>query len=155
MTPIIYNQISVLTSAVGIGLPLGSPSTYNAATAYSVGNTALYPSLNGVASQAANWYCIKAGTGKTPSSNPSYWIELDTNGIPVLAVYAAIQCEGADVRWTDDGLTTPTSAIGNILPYNANTYPLTELLYNRGPLRNVKIIQASATAKANITFYQN
>ena len=155
MKSLVYQQLSTLTSAIGIGLPFGTPSAYAAATTYSVGQYVTSPSKDGVVSLTAPWYCIKAGKGKTPAANPDYWLELDSNGIPVHAVYAAIQCEGADLRWTDDGLTTPTGSVGNILPYNAATYPNSELMYNRGYLGNVQIIQQTTTAKANVTFYAN
>ncbi len=151
MRSLAYHQISSLSAAVGIGLPLGSPSAFNVLTSYSVGNTVLFASTDD-ASVTATWYCVQAGTGKTPSSNPRYWIELDANGIPVRAVYAAIQCESKSLRWTDDG-TVPTSSLGNLLPYNADTLPFSELMYGRGPLYNIQIIESGMSAKANVTFY--
>lgn len=68
-------------------------------------------------------------------------------GIPTGACYALIDVEGANVRWTDDGTTVPTAAIGNRLLKDAGPF-----LYD-GDLALLKFIEESATAKVNVAFY--
>ena len=159
MKSLVYQSIPATstTAAIGLGLPFGTPSAYAAATAYSVGNYVLSPSREGVVSAVANWYCIKAGTGKTPAQNPNYWLELDTNGIPVKAVYALLQCAVHPLRWTDDAQTTPTTTVGMLLPPN-DAAPLNQIMFGGfsspgGYLGNVKIINQAAGSIAHVTFY--
>lgn|SRR3990167_4168841 len=147
MKAVAFHQITVLTSAIGIGLPAGTPSAYNAASAYSVGNYVTYLTVE--------YYCIQAGTGKTPDSNPTYWLALDADGIPTNALYARLQCTGKGVCWTDDGRTTPTATVGNRLPPNSDTLSYSEVMYKDGDLGNIKVIETSATAVLNVTFYTN
>lgn len=66
--------------------------------------------------------------------------------VPTGATLALIQAETQNVRWRDDG-TNPTASVGmyivadSILPYT-------------GKLSAIKFIQATASAKLNITYYR-
>lgn len=65
--------------------------------------------------------------------------------VPGSASVALIQAEGADVRWRDDG-TAPTASVGMLLPAGA------ELRYT-GALAALRLIQASAGAVLNVSYY--
>ncbi len=147
MKPLAYIQLSPAT-AIGLGFAnVATAVAYNAITAYAVADCA-------IGTDGKYYACLVATTGNAPP-NSTYWVEVDgTYGIPVRAIYAAIQCQGKSIRYRDDG-TAPSATVGMLLPYNANGLPFTELMYNRGPLWLVKIIQSAATAKANVTFYDN
>ncbi len=62
------------------------------------------------------------------------------------AHYAEIQAEGQDVRYRDDG-TNPTTSVGMII-FAGQTKPYF------GDLSTIKLIEVTATAKLNITYYQ-
>lgn len=66
--------------------------------------------------------------------------------IPTGTVLALIQAETQDVRWRDDG-TNPTSTVGMIFKVN-------EVYVYTGNLSALKLIQAAATAKLNISYYK-
>jgi hypothetical protein len=59
--------------------------------------------------------------------------------------FALIVCEGAPVRWRDDG-TAPTSSVGMPLAIGV------PLQYD-GDLTRIKFIQQSATGIINISYY--
>lgn len=59
---------------------------------------------------------------------------------------ALIQAEAQDIRWTDDGETVPTAAIGMLL--KANT-----VLEYEGDLSKFQFIQTTAGAILNVSFY--
>lgn len=65
--------------------------------------------------------------------------------VPGGATLAVIQAERADVRWRDDG-TDPTATVGMWLPAGA------ELRYT-GALAALRLIQASAGATVNVSYY--
>lgn len=65
--------------------------------------------------------------------------------VPSGATIAVVQAEGADVRWRDDG-TAPTATVGMLLPAGA------ELRYT-GALAALRLIQASAGATVNVSYY--
>lgn len=72
-----------------------------------------------------------------------------TDGIPSGSTWVLLQAETQNIRWTDDGSTTPTSTVGMILLTTTGPY-----LYSIGSkLTNLKFIEAAASAKLNITFY--
>lgn len=58
-----------------------------------------------------------------------------------------MQAEAQDIRWTDDGTTTPTSAIGQLLKANSSFW------YN-GPINSIKFIRTTAGAILNLSFYK-
>jgi hypothetical protein len=66
---------------------------------------------------------------------------------PVGADSAVITIEGAGVRWRDDGVA-PTAAVGGPL------LPGQTLNYAAGPRNQLKLIQQSAGAIANVSFYR-
>lgn len=59
---------------------------------------------------------------------------------------ALIQCETQNCRWRDDGID-PTAALGNLLVAN-------NVLEYNGDLTKFKIIQTTATATFNASFYR-
>lgn len=65
--------------------------------------------------------------------------------VPLGATIALIQAETQDVRWRDDG-TSPTASVGMIIGAGT-TLPYT------GDLNAIKFIEATASAKLNISYY--
>jgi hypothetical protein len=65
--------------------------------------------------------------------------------VPVGATRALIAPLTQTIRWRDDGVN-PTSSVG--MPVAAGTY----LSYD-GDLKNIKFIEATASAELNITYY--
>lgn len=61
------------------------------------------------------------------------------------ATFALIYCEGADVRWRDDG-TDPTAAVGMLLADG-------EVLLYDGPLASIKFFETAAGAVVNVSYY--
>jgi len=95
---------------------------------------------------------LPGNSGVEPAALNCYGYQQITNlsaatglTIPVGATVALIQAETQDVRWRDDG-TAPTASVGMIigagttLPYTGNLYA-------------IKLIQATASAKLNISYY--
>lgn len=68
--------------------------------------------------------------------------------IPTDARYAAVQAEGQNVRYREDN-ENPTASAGMLL---LTTQP--PLMLSVKDLSKVKFIEASATAKLNVTFYK-
>lgn len=66
--------------------------------------------------------------------------------VPVGAILALIQAETQSVRWRDDG-TAPTSSVGMIIEANS-------MLEYNGVLESLKFIEATASAKLNISYYR-
>ena len=65
--------------------------------------------------------------------------------IPTGAVIAILNAEDQDVRWRDDG-TDPTATVGMVLPRGSYyTYG--------GTLSALKLIEETASAKLNISYY--
>lgn len=60
-------------------------------------------------------------------------------------ITALIQAETQGLRWRDDG-TDPTTAIGMLIPAG-------ETLEYTGPLAKLRLINATAGAVANISYY--
>jgi len=67
--------------------------------------------------------------------------------IPSNAIYAVVLCTGQMVNWRDDG-TAPTASIG--MPLNTNT----QIVFAEKPLSVVQIIQATASATCNVSYYK-
>ena len=66
--------------------------------------------------------------------------------VPTGALTALIQCEGAGVRWRDDG-TDPTATVGSII-YQTVTLPY------EGTLSRFKVIRSTgADSIINIAYY--
>jgi hypothetical protein len=89
--------------------------------------------------------------GYAQYANMAAAIDLATNpttgpALPESSVRALIQAEGADVRWADDG-TTPTASLGMIIPNGV-------VLEYEGDLSKIKLIQAAASAKLNVSYYR-
>lgn len=85
----------------------------------------------------------------TTSAGPGqYGLALDTLKtltVPTFAAAAQICVEGAAARYTDDGVTTPTSTVG--LPWAAGV-----CAPYGGPLSQFKIIGAGATM--DVSYYK-
>lgn len=62
------------------------------------------------------------------------------------AARAIIQAEGGAVRWTDDGTTVPTAAVGMLLPEGA-------VVEEDVALHSFKFIEVDAAAKLNVSYY--
>ena len=75
-----------------------------------------------------------------PTSDPSVW-----GNRPLVAL---LQAEAQNIRWTDDGITTPTATIGMVLI--AGDQPF---LYD-GPLNKLQFIRAAAGAILNVGYYR-
>lgn len=69
----------------------------------------------------------------------------DANGLSCRPSFALITCEGAPVRWRDDG-NAPTGSLG--MPLAAGV----TLQYD-GDLSRIRFIQQSAGAKLNVSYY--
>lgn len=67
--------------------------------------------------------------------------------VPTLTRFCIIQCTSQNVRWTDDGVTTPTATVGMRLQVGET------FLYN-GSFSNIRFIQEAATATLNISYYK-
>lgn len=64
---------------------------------------------------------------------------------PATATYAIIQAEAQAVRWRDDGVA-PTASVGMVIASGG------ELRYD-GNLSTIRFIEATATAKLNVSYY--
>lgn len=60
---------------------------------------------------------------------------------------ALLQAESQNVRWRDDG-TDPTASVGHLLLANSD-------FWYDGDLNDIKFIETSASAKVNVTFYED
>lgn len=69
--------------------------------------------------------------------------------IPTGATYAVVCAEGANVRYSTDGTTTPTATIGMLLLQN-NCLPL----QGSTTLANFKAIQQTATATLDVSYFK-
>lgn len=69
----------------------------------------------------------------------------DANGLSCRPSFALITCEGAPVRWRDDG-NAPTASVG--MPLAAGV----TLQYD-GDMLKIRFIQQSTGAKLNISYY--
>ena len=65
--------------------------------------------------------------------------------VPATATYAIIQAEAQAVRWRDDGVA-PTASVGMVIASGG------ELRYD-GNLSTIRFIEATATAKLNVSYY--
>ena len=95
---------------------------------------------------------LPGNSGVEPAALNCYGYQQITNlsaatglTIPVGATVALIQAETQDVRWRDDG-TAPTASVGMIIGAGT-TLPYT------GNLSAIMLIQATASAKLNISYY--
>ena len=66
--------------------------------------------------------------------------------IPDGVTMVMIQPETQNVRWRDDG-TNPTTTVGALIVAN-------DILYYSGPMASFKLIEVTASAKVNLTFYK-
>lgn len=66
--------------------------------------------------------------------------------IPSGTAYVIIQCEGAGVRWRDDGID-PTTAVGMLLDAGE------ELRYDSPSIGTLRFIESATTAVLNVAYY--
>ncbi len=72
---------------------------------------------------------------------------INSDGAPIVSVrYARIQAEAQAIRYTLDG-STPTATAGHVLAAGA------EKTFTARELRDLKAIEASAGAYANVTLF--
>lgn len=69
--------------------------------------------------------------------------------VPAGAKSCDITVEGQSVRYTDDGVTTPTSSVGMLL--NAGT----TLENYSGPMNQLSVIRVADGAKITISYYKS
>ena len=67
-------------------------------------------------------------------------------GLAGTPIQAVIICDGAGIRWRDDG-TAPTASVG--MPISIGTV----FVYD-GDLTRLRIIQLAATATINVAYYK-
>lgn len=70
--------------------------------------------------------------------------------VPVGAEYAYITAEGADVRWTDDGSTDPTTSVGHLIDVSV---PTPGIFYRHGKLSNLRFLETGTAAVLNVSYY--
>lgn len=66
--------------------------------------------------------------------------------VPAGAAIAVIQCETQNVRWRDDG-SAPTATVGMLMRTTDAPYVF------EGSLAAIRFIEATASAKINVTYY--
>ncbi|WP_439392310.1 hypothetical protein ACRQ5Q_22195 [Bradyrhizobium sp. PMVTL-01] len=69
--------------------------------------------------------------------------------VPTGAIYAVVCAEGQAIRYTTDGTTTPTAAIGMPLQVNQCVS-----LLGATTIANFRAIQQSATATIDVSYYK-
>lgn len=62
--------------------------------------------------------------------------------------FARVQAEAQNVRWTDDGTTTPTASVGFVLAAGS-----TMTIDDLGAITKLQFIEVAASAKLNVSFY--
>lgn len=86
------------------------------------------------------------GYGQLTSLSSAVAVSSVTGGIPAGTEQVAIQAETQNVRYRDDG-TDPTASIGMIFTVN------TIYMLSIAQAARMKLIEAAASAKLNISFY--
>ena len=66
--------------------------------------------------------------------------------VPADATFCTIQAEDQKIRWRDDG-TDPTTTVGTILAVE-------ELFQYTGNLSALSLIETTASAKCNVSYYK-
>jgi len=97
---------------------------------------------------------ITAGSNQTPYQyTPLGYVQITNlssavglGSIPTGATVAFLSCEGAELRYRDDG-TNPTASVG--MPIYAG-----QVLEYSGTLSAIKIIQTSSNGILNVSFYK-
>lgn len=146
MKIILYNQITP-NSAIGLGFDI------SAAAAWSILTT--YAQAAAVTSGGKTYVSRKGSNTGNAVTSAEWWVEVDTvTGIPLRAQYAKIQADGANCRYTEDGVTTPTAAIGLIL-YDGSGGNEPIIVGHANPLANVKVIKAAGSPKVSVQFGYN
>lgn len=94
--------------------------------------------------------CFKPGNAMTRLGYQQFTVATATAlpSIPTGTFEALIVCETQTVRWRDDG-TNPTASVGMpLLPNQAFPY-----MGNAASIAAMRIIQTTATATCNVTYY--
>lgn len=88
----------------------------------------------------------------TPVAGAQYGLTVATATaltVPATATFATVTVEGAPVRYTSDGATTPTSTVG------MGPFPIGYALsFNLTALSNLKFIQTSASATIDVEYFK-
>ena len=82
-----------------------------------------------------------------PSQNSLGVVSSTALTVPSGAAYATICVEGANVRWTWDGTTTPTASVGSPIASGQCS-----AFSGAGILANLRFIQQSATATLDVEY---
>ena len=67
--------------------------------------------------------------------------------VPDSADHVTVQAEVQPIRWRDDG-TAPTASVGNLIAVG------TTVTFRRGQFANLKLIETTTSAKANIDYFK-
>lgn len=73
--------------------------------------------------------------------------DIKGSAVPATSDYALVQAESQACRWRMDG-TAPTASVGNTLAVGDT------LIVRRSQYGNFKIIEQTASAKANVEFFK-
>lgn len=163
LSPRGYQQITTLTAAVGLTLPVGAEQASGSACSLSGSLLTIGGTVTGAfgVGQTVQGTGIPANTRITApassSPNPTTWLlsaSCTTEVSEAVTAYATVQVDcaliratGQTVMWRDDG-TTPTASIG--FPLLVTDPPF----YYTGDLAALQFIQASATAGLDVSYYK-
>ena len=158
-TPLGFQQITGLTAAVNLTLPVGAQAARGTSCNLNgklltvggtitgtfginqvVQGTGIPPNtyITGPGSISGQWILSNACTTETSETVTAY--------LPVTVHVAIIKCTGQTVMWRDDG-SAPTSTIG--MPMLIGDPPFEYW----GTLTAIQFIQASATAVLDVSYY--
>lgn len=108
------------------------------------------PGYNSLSCPGGLTACFKPGNSMTRLGYQQFTVATATAlpSIPTGTFEALLVCETQTVRWRDDG-TNPTASVG--MPLIANqAFPY---MGNATSLAAMRIIQTTATATCNVTYY--
>lgn len=122
----------------------GGGAVTNAGT-FAVQNTAAIPAgTNAIGSVIQG--------GRTPVAGAQYGLAVASSTaltVPATATVAVVTIEGAAVRYTSDGATTPTASVG------MGPFPIgTTLTFNLVSLAGVRIIQTNSAATIDVEYFK-
>lgn len=90
--------------------------------------------------------------GRTPVAGAQYGLAVASSTaltVPATATIAMITVEGAAIRYTSDGATTPTASVG------MGPFPIgSSLTFNLVSLAGIRIIQTSASATIDVEYFK-
>ena len=90
-----------------------------------------------------------AYTPLTPMQNALAIMSSTALTVPTGSTYAVVCAEGANVKYSTDGTTTPTASVGMLLLQNSCV-----ALAGSTTISNFRAIQASATATLDVSYFK-